>query len=1019
MENKKFDMIKENFVKVYTTKITIDIPIEKIYIHSADNNTRYIYNIDDITENERLNGKRIFKNGFNYIPSIKKIIHNDKIMKFSTYGVDTLFYPFSKESEYLINEINTNDIRNNIVDYFIRGDYKRSNFIGLLENTLDGTVISYYTNKKIYDKMFTRTRESKRNNDSYKIDLILQLLERNIQEKKTIYAEVELNSILNNPIHQHTLPHLELTSLKESVNLYNYQKADIIWMTELKNKIDKKKNCIKFEYNEFNKVTLKSPSDIFEKDYLMYNGQLLPNVANVENSSVNIYYQGGNIISSVGLGKTIITLGYLVHNFKNEYDCFISFENEHCNYFYKRGKNKGDHCQKKKIGELYCKEHQKTLFIDKRTTILNTEALNSFSLRENLIEIGDGWDAKKLFKSNASIIICPNQLSDQWAREYYDSFKQNGQSKRVLLIVTYDQYRNITFGEILFADIIIVSYDFLKNTNYLKRGQKSRWNDKKINIENILDEYDSQLVERLEKLDEDDINQEVNIAEMLSISSILNKFNVNLNVLDNFYYKNIIFDEYHEINSDVFNETLSQFKSIYKWNVTATPFANGLGSFINIINNITNNSLTDKFLTDKIDENIVKTFNNLFRRNTKESVKDEYNSVLIKDTLKLLTFTEQERRIYDAHSINKSGSTKDFLIKLCCDTSIDVETKNLVKNCKTLDEIEAVILNNNKKKLHQLKKKIDEYEKDIIKLQEHLVYGFDFHSILILTMEDLSMMLRNVRRSLTTTKKEYNDINRVYTFLKNAVDNIKTSETCPICLDDDCTDIAITKCGHKFCKDCIHEYVEEMGRHGNTKCPKCNIPIKFEDIYLLKEEQEIIVEEESDLGDLIQRVRSTKIGNIIYFIKNSLKETDKCIIFSQWDTLLSKIGNLLKAENISPLFCRGTVYQRKRSIKAFQEDSKSRFICLSSENCASGINLTAANKIILIEPIYGSIQHRIDTENQSIGRAVRLGAKRPVEVLRFIIKDSIEEDIYNDNEKELNYNIDTEPLELNDNVLEI
>ena len=111
---------------------------------------------------------------------------------------------------------------------------------------------------------------------------------------------------------------------------------------------------------------------------------------------------------------------------------------------------------------------------------------------------------------------------------------------------------------------------------------------------------------------------------------------------------------------------------------------------------------------------------------------------------------------------------------------------------------------------------------------------------------------------------------------------------------------------------------------------------------------------------------------------------------------------------------------RKRSIKAFQEDPKSRIICLSSENCASGINLTAANKIIFLEPVYGSKQRRIDIENQGIGRSARIGNKRPIEVIRFIIKDSIEEDIYNDNEKELNYKIvDTVPLELNGNVLEI
>jgi DNA repair protein RAD5 len=128
-----------------------------------------------------------------------------------------------------------------------------------------------------------------------------------------------------------------------------------------------------------------------------------------------------------------------------------------------------------------------------------------------------------------------------------------------------------------------------------------------------------------------------------------------------------------------------------------------------------------------------------------------------------------------------------------------------------------------------------------------------------------------------------------------------------------------------------------------------------------------------------------------------MKDNDKCIIFSQWDNMLTKIGNILKQEKIDVLYCSGTVYQRKRAINNFQNNSKNNIICLSSENCASGINLTSANKIILIEPIYGSKEYRKDIENQAIGRADRIGQKRPIEIIRFIIKNTIEEDILNDN----------------------
>jgi SWI/SNF-related matrix-associated actin-dependent regulator of chromatin subfamily A3 len=59
-------------------------------------------------------------------------------------------------------------------------------------------------------------------------------------------------------------------------------------------------------------------------------------------------------------------------------------------------------------------------------------------------------------------------------------------------------------------------------------------------------------------------------------------------------------------------------------------------------------------------------------------------------------------------------------------------------------------------------------------------------------------------------------------------------------------------------------------------------------------------------------------------------------------------------------------------------------------HAASGINLTVANKIILLEPVYGTPEYRKDIETQAIGRADRIGQKRPIDVYRFIVRDTIE-----------------------------
>ena len=84
---------------------------------------------------------------------------------------------------------------------------------------------------------------------------------------------------------------------------------------------------------------------------------------------------------------------------------------------------------------------------------------------------------------------------------------------------------------------------------------------------------------------------------------------------------------------------------------------------------------------------------------------------------------------------------------------------------------------------------------------------------------------------------------------------------------------------------------------------------------------------------------------------------------------------------------------------AFRKDvkkkSKTRVIMLSTENAASGTNLTEASHIIFMEPIKGDLAKIKSMEDQAIGRAVRLGQENQVHVYKLIIKDTIEEDIYN------------------------
>ena len=60
----------------------------------------------------------------------------------------------------------------------------------------------------------------------------------------------------------------------------------------------------------------------------------------------------------------------------------------------------------------------------------------------------------------------------------------------------------------------------------------------------------------------------------------------------------------------------------------------------------------------------------------------------------------------------------------------------------------------------------------------------------------------------------------------------------------------------------------------------------------------------------------------------------------------------------------------------------------------AGTNLTKATQVILLDPIYGNYEYRKNQEKQAIGRAHRLGQHNNIKVIRFIIENSIEEEIY-------------------------
>jgi len=142
----------------------------------------------------------------------------------------------------------------------------------------------------------------------------------------------------------------------------------------------------------------------------------------------------------------------------------------------------------------------------------------------------------------------------------------------------------------------------------------------------------------------------------------------------------------------------------------------------------------------------------------------------------------------------------------------------------------------------------------------------------------------------------------------------------------------------------------------------------------------------------------TKMGYLQKYLKERLlNKTSRIIIFSQWKTMLELVSQVLDNSNIKYTYLKGNIYVVSKALNTFKNDESIRILLLSAENCTSGSNLTEATDIVLLDTINGDKDTVNAIENQAIGRAARMGQKNRVNVVRFIMKDTVEEEFYKKN----------------------
>ncbi|XP_055839447.1 E3 ubiquitin-protein ligase SHPRH [Episyrphus balteatus] len=203
---------------------------------------------------------------------------------------------------------------------------------------------------------------------------------------------------------------------------------------------------------------------------------------------------------------------------------------------------------------------------------------------------------------------------------------------------------------------------------------------------------------------------------------------------------------------------------------------------------------------------------------------------------------------------------------------------------------------------------------------------------------------------------------------------------CPICRSEGQFKYVVLECGHHLCFYCF-KTIKQRNKFAKLTCSICRNQQKYENIYYVtrktinKEGFEI----KGDFSSKIQKI-------ILEVIKlKSEDENVKIIMFSQWAPILKAIGEALNENDIN-----FRINKSPQCVEQFKNE-KLEITCLLMllHNRAQGLNLTEATHVFLVEPILN-----VGEELQAIGRVHRIGQTKPTFVHRFIVQNTIEENIY-------------------------
>ena len=136
---------------------------------------------------------------------------------------------------------------------------------------------------------------------------------------------------------------------------------------------------------------------------------------------------------------------------------------------------------------------------------------------------------------------------------------------------------------------------------------------------------------------------------------------------------------------------------------------------------------------------------------------------------------------------------------------------------------------------------------------------------------------------------------------------------------------------------------------------------------------------------------SSKLDQCMEIINDAVESGHKILLFSGYTSMFDLIEKEFEKNNVKYFKLTGAtkVDERIKMVDEFNENKDIKVFLISLKAGGTGLNLTGADMVIHYDPWWNA-----SAENQATDRAYRIGQKNNVQVYKLITKNSIEEKIY-------------------------